>query len=567
MFSRLNTTSVRKHSQILVWLLLALLLAVFSFRIIYEIREKSVTIDEFVHLPSGYYYLKTGDFDLFRIHPPFIQMLCATPLLWKNIHFRNNSSWQLTNNWVFGYEFMLSNAREYREIYGLSRLITLGLSVLLGLMIYGWAKELFGQTAGLFALFLFTFNPDILAHSSLVTLDIGVSAFIFATIYFLWKFVKSRESIYCMLSGATLGMAIAGKYSALLAIPAILFISLFVVTSQAALTRNLSVKNYLILVIALFSVALLVINATYFFQGTFSPLGSFQFQSGVLKPLNSTFLSSLPVPVPFDFLKGFDEQLSIQGGKFDSYLFGSVSDSSWWYYYLAAFSLKEPLAWIVLLLIALTVHLFYRRIHNDWIAFVLFPPALFLIIISSMSVNIGIRYMLPVFPFLFLFSSSIMDEGLLKKISSPRLIQLAVVICSLWYFSASAMIHPHYLAYFNEIAGGPATGYKFLADSNIDWGQDLIGLKEYLSDNHIDKIYLAYFGRVDPRLYGIDFDLLPDKPVKGYCALSVSYLAGIPYHLYKDMKLHVAPPYAYRWLSGLQPIAKIGYSIYIYKIE
>jgi hypothetical protein len=129
------------------------------------------------------------------------------------------------------------------------------------------------------------------------------------------------------------------------------------------------------------------------------------------------------------------------------------------------------------------------------------------------------------------------------------------------------MIHPHYLAYFNEIAGGPGRGYKFLADSNIDWGQDLIGLKEYLSRNKIDKIYLGYFGRVDPRLYGINFDLLPDKPVRGYCAISASYLAGLPYFLYKDLKLHFSPPYSYRWLSDLKPIDKIGYSIYIYKID
>ena len=567
MFSRLNTSSVSKHSQILALLLLLTLFIVFSFRIIYEIREKSVTIDEFVHLPAGYYYLETGDFDLFRIHPPFIQMLCAAPLLWKNIRFEENTSWQLINNWVFGYEFMFSNAREYQEIFEISRFTTLGLSVLLGLMIYGWAKELFGQMAGFFALFLYTFNPDILAHSGLVTLDIGVSLFIFAAIYFLWKLIKSGENSYSVLSGTTLGMAIVGKYIALLTIPVILFISLFIVTSRVKLTRTLSAKKYLFSLIILFTVALLVINATYFFHGTLSPLGSFQFQSGALRPFNSTFLSALPVPVPFDFLKGFDEQLSIQGGKFGSYLWGNVSDSPWWYYYLAAFSLKEPLAWIVLLLIALTVNLIYKRINYDLMIFVLFPPILFLIIISSMSVNIGIRYMLPIFPFLFLFTSSIMDGNLLKKISSTRLLQLPVVICALWYFSASAMIHPHYLAYFNELAGGPGEGYKFLVDSNIDWGQDLIGLKEYLTDNHIDKIYLAYFGRVDPLLYGINYDLLPNRPVKGYCAISVSYLAGIPYHLYKDMKLHFAPPNSYRWLSDLQPIAKIGYSIYIYKIE
>ncbi|MHB8907359.1 MAG: ArnT family glycosyltransferase [Syntrophales bacterium] len=567
MLSGVNTFFAGRHSRLFAWLLVLTLLAVFSFRVICEIQEKSVTIDETVHLPAGYYYLMTGDFDLLRIHPPFIQMLCALPLLWKDIHLRNSTSWQLTNNWVFGYDFMLSNAGEYQSIFGISRLVTLGLSVLLGLMIYVWTKELFGQMAGLFALFLFTFNPDILAHSGLVTLDIGVSFFIFATVFLLWRFIKSGRYLYCMASGITLGMAIAGKYSALLAIPAILFISLSVVTSRMNVAMKLSAKKYVLSLIVLFTISLLVINAIYFFKGSFTPLGSFHFQSGLLKPLNGTHFSSLPAPVPLDFLKGFDEQLSIQGGKFSSYLGGTVSDSSWWYYYLAAFSLKEPLAWIVLLLGALTINLLYRRMSHELMVFVLFPPLLYLVVISSMSVNIGIRYLLPAFPFLFLFSGSIMDEALLNKVTARRLIQLPVVICSLWYFFASALIHPHYLAYFNEIAGGPGRGYTFLADSNIDWGQDLIGLKEYLSHHHIDKIYLAYFGRVDPRLYGIEFDLLPGKPVKGYCAVSASYLAGIPYYLYKDMKLHSSPPYAYRWLADVQPLDTIGYSIYIYRID
>lgn len=566
MFSCRNAF-INKHFKNISRFLILLLLVVFTFRVFCEIKQKSVTIDEFVHLPAGYYYLKTGDFDLFRIHPPFIQMLCAAPLLFKDINFRYDSNWQQSNNWIFGYEFMLSNSQDYHEIFETSRLVTLGLSVLLGLIIFCWAKELFGRMAGFFALFLFTFNPDILAHSGLVTLDAGVSLFIFTTIYFLWKFIKSGRSIYCILSGATLGIAIVSKYSALLVIPAILFISLFIVTSRIKLNINLSVKKYLFLMIVFFVVTLLIINATYLFKGSFSPLSRFDFQSKTLKPLNSIFLSALPAPLPFDFLKGFDEQLAIQGGKFDSYLNGHVSDSSWWYYYIEAFSLKEPVAWIVLLLIALMVNIIYGRTHYDLLLFVLFPPLLFLIVISSMSVNIGIRYLLPAFPFLFLFSGSIMNGDLFKRIVSSHLIQCTVIICSLWYAIMSVMIHPHYLAYFNEIAGGPGKGYKFLVDSNIDWGQDLPGLKEYLLHNNIDKIYLAYFGRVDPQLYGINFDLLPNHPVKGYCAISASYLAGRPYFLYKDMKLHFAPPYAYRWVSQFQPLDNIGYSIYIYRIE
>jgi 4-amino-4-deoxy-L-arabinose transferase-like glycosyltransferase len=562
-----NASSPGKSSRTLACVLALTLLVVFSVRVVDEIGEKSVTIDETVHLPAGYYYLKTGDFDLFRIHPPFIQMLSALPLLSKRVHLQDNGSWRLINNWVFGYDFMLSNAQEYQTLFGLSRLVTLGLSLLLGLMIFGWAKELFGLPAGLFALFLYTFNPDILAHSGLATLDIGVSLFTFAALFFLWKFVRSGSIVNCILSGTALGMAIVGKYSALLAIPAILVIILCIITPRMKTNGGLSPKKYLFSLTVLFTTALLIINATYLFKGTFTPLGSFNFQSGFLKPLTGSLVSSLPAPVPSDFLKGLDEQLSIQGGNFSSYLWGDVSDSSWWYYYLAAFSLKEPLAWILLLLGSLTINLLYRRIGYELILFILFPPVLYLIVISSMSVNIGIRYLLPAFPFLFVFSSSIMDERLLGKVASRRLIHLPVMICSLWYCLASSMIHPHYLAYFNEIAGGPGKGYTFLADSNIDWGQDLIGLKEYLSRNKIDKIYLGYFGRVDPRLYGINFDLLPDKPVRGYCAISASYLAGLPYFLYKDLKLHFSPPYSYRWLSDLKPIDKIGYSIYIYKID
>jgi hypothetical protein len=145
----------------------------------------------------------------------------------------------------------------------------------------------------------------------------------------------------------------------------------------------------------------------------------------------------------------------------------------------------------------------------------------------------------------------------LKEISLTGKILLFGLL--VWLAINSLMIFPHHLSFFNEFTGGPTQGYKYLADSNIDWGQDLIFLKQYLVKHNMDFIYLSHFGLVEPAVYGIDYKPLPSYPILGTVAISVNHLLGIS--AWKKIGE------SFKWLRELEPDDRVGYSILIYKID
>lgn len=228
-----------------------------------------------------------------------------------------------------------------------------------------------------------------------------------------------------------------------------------------------------------------------------------------------------------------------------AYLIGERSFTGFWYYFFVAFFFKTQIP----LMIFIIITLFYvqkKELYNE--SFIIVPILLFFIISMSNKINIGVRHILPVYPFMFLFVSRLIDIKKLKWM---------VVILSLWYLISALLIYPHYLAYFNEFAGGPNNGHKYLIDSNIDWGQDLKGLKEYLVKNNInEKIYLGYFGKDSPEYRKIIYEQMPCYPVKGIVAISVNLLQGLD----EEQELCSS------WLKNHKPIKKIGYSIFVYNI-
>jgi hypothetical protein len=196
--------------------------------------------------------------------------------------------------------------------------------------------------------------------------------------------------------------------------------------------------------------------------------------------------------------------------------------------------------------------------------FLLIPAATIFCFFSLNHKAIGLRYILPVYPFLFVFASRAAQSFL----SNKMLTGLSVALIG-WYVGASCYIHPHYLAYFNELAGGPDNGYKYLVDSNLDWGQDLKGLKSYMQKHGIARINLSYFGTDSPARYGISYDWLPSYGLpnpdpekhkfvpKGWVAISATSLQGV----------YLGDSDIYAWFRERKPVAKIGYSIFIYKMD
>jgi hypothetical protein len=175
-----------------------------------------------------------------------------------------------------------------------------------------------------------------------------------------------------------------------------------------------------------------------------------------------------------------------------------------------------------------------------------------------LDVTLGIRYLLPIFPLLFVFiATQLAPTGRGWR-------RVAVLAACGWLTIASLWIHPHYLAYFNEAAGGPSRGHRYLLDSNVDWGQDLGTLGEYLAERGNPTVWLAYFGAEKPEDHGIRSRRLKGcRPVKGLVAISTNVREG----LYKPHRLLGAPkPGCYDWLKAFEPVAHLGYSIFVYDI-
>jgi hypothetical protein len=344
--------------------------------------------------------------------------------------------------------------------------------------------------------------------------------------------------------------------------------------------------------------SLLFLNLGYEFQGSFRRLGDIPFISETLSGdelkgggsgnrFRGNWLGTLRVPVPEEYLRGIDvqrQEFEKVGKKARSYLAGRWSEVGWWYYYLYALAIKVPLgAWaLVLWGLTLTVcrHASCAR-GRDELALWLPALAVLMLVSSQTGFNHHMRYVLPMFPFVIISTSK------LAYFLRPESWKAGLVILALlaWFAFSSLSIRPHYMSYFNELAGGPGKGHDHLVDSNIDWGQDLLFLKKWL-DGHPEArpLSLAYYNPVDARLIGIDYSLPPFGPTgglppdeiaarslgpsPGYYAISVNYLRGSASVSPFDGKGKRTGlrPHVYAYFREFQPIARAGYSIYVYHV-
>jgi hypothetical protein len=247
-----------------------------------------------------------------------------------------------------------------------------------------------------------------------------------------------------------------------------------------------------------------------------------------------------------------------------SYLLGEISDHGFSLYFPIAFAVKTPVPTLALLIVAIALKCF-RRAWSIADAFLIVPVAIFFAFATWSRLNIGLRHILPLYPFLFVWLG-----GVVATIWSEHKLygRGFLVLMVAWLLSSNVKIFPDYLAFFNELAGGAAHGHKLLVDSNLDWGQDLKGLKLWLDSHDVKKIDFAYFGTMDPSYYGIRATPAPgslwpfwreaaDNNVPSpYIAISATYLAGL-YLQDKD---------TYALFRNQAPVADIGHSILVYPI-
>lgn len=515
-----------------------LLLLLFWARVLVNVRDQSPTMDEPFHLVRGAAYWRTGDLRLQYEHPPLAHALGGV-LLTLDPEVPSPAD-------LFGWDraYGIDVARHFLGEPGrpLDRMVFLGrwaipaLGLLLAALVSRWAGELFGREAGLAALFLCTFEPNILAHSGLMTTDLAVTCTACGACYTFSRWLDRPTGARLLLAGVTLGLALGAKLSALLLLPALGLALLWHVWRNKGRLGGLLAGF-----VALLSLALLVLWALY------------RFESGVW----ATTGTWMPMPT---YLENLQRLWQHQTTGQSAFFLGQVSDEGWWHYFPVLLLIKTPLPLLVLLAVGVVAACRSRR--TVWPPVALIFPAFYFAVSIVSRINIGYRHVLPVVPFVVLTAAAAFRPA------SCRARWLAPLRTGLvlWMALASLWIHPYYLAYFNELVGGPDQGYRYAVDSNLDWGQDLKRLKTYLDERGIEQVRLSYFGRVSPEWYGIEYDALPD-PLRS-SSLPFSPLNPEPgvYGISASSLQLMEDPDFFDWFRRRRPTAKVGYSIFVYDV-
>ncbi|HAH45774.1 glycosyltransferase family 39 protein [Gimesia sp.] len=532
---------------------------------VYSARQLSVTHDEYWHLPVGFLSLETSRFDYDRLNPPLIRSWSALPLLMTSAQ---SGSPDLSSDPAdYGDAFLDANPVDYQHFYFLGRCMILLLAVASGLLLALWTRELFSSQAACFAVFLWAMSPNILASAALGTQDLAITGFFLAALYCGWKFACLPSWKWAIVTGVVLGLAQLTKYTAILLAP-LLVIQWILVRYKNPEIRERQAKKTLAMYwgILVFS-CLFILNAGYLFQSTFQPVSSYQFQSSELKFLTALpeVLQSFPLPVPRDYIMGFDLQRFIMQQSHPTFLDNQWEQHGFRSYYLYTLLYKLPHGFQFLIVIALYSWLKNPRLLPRRTLAVLLTPVVLLLTIASLANNqLGLRYVLPIFPFLILLCAPLVEQLDFER----RKILSYLVTIAILSLPLSLRYAPDHLAYFNELAGGPELGDTHLVDSNIDWGQDLYRLQEYLEEHPVEDLRLAYFGTIPPGKLGIKYEFPAEfRPVPGKYAISASILQGRPYTLRRqDGSRYNLQHDALGFFRFFEPEAQLGYSINYYDL-
>lgn len=578
-----------------ILLLIMFCLAVFS------IKDDTFTFDETSHIAAGYSYLTQKDYRLNPEHPPLIKDLAAFPLLFLNLNFpKDDPNWlqetpsQWWTQFDFATRFLYKAGNNPDQILFWSRLMMVLLLVFLGWLLFYFAKKQFGNKTALLALFFFSFSPTFLAHGRLVTTDVGAALGIVLSTYFWLKFLRNPNKKNVILAGLMFGIAMLLKFNLVLLIPFFGFITLiyaWLFTEQKKLSNILKYLGLAVLA----GIIGLVFVIWPVYQYHVSNYPSEQQMRDVKSSLESTsvskslikipiWMSSQPILRPFSqYLLGLFMAINRSATGNTTFFMGLLSAEGWKSYFPIIYFIKESMVFHILTLIAL-IYLawlikkpFWQNTWNrikEWVKshFTEFSMLTFLAIywLTSLTskLNIGVRHLLPAFPFTFILVACVLSILMKPPFLKAKVFILAFLIS--WQMSSVTSVYPHFLAYFNQAAGGPDQGYLYAVDSNLDWGQDLKRLESWLENNNIDKIYLDYFGGGNAEYY-LKEKFLPwqgerkptELPTDSYLAVSASQLQGGRGIAAKGYE---GPTGYYNWLNSYTPVAKIGYSIFVYRI-
>jgi hypothetical protein len=541
-------------SRPLGWALcLTLLLGIGILRIVSTYHVFNHTIDEPSHLACGIEWWEKGVYTIETKHTPLARISVAFLPYLSGLR----APMQFTR-WQDTYPILSADGHYWRNLT-LARIGVLPYFVIATLVVFFWAKPLYGPPAGLLAAAVFTMLPTILAHSAVATTDIAFTAMFCWALYAFTLWLRQPDRWTAAQFGIASGLALCAKFSTVAFLPSCGAVILVLYAASGRRDWRALLRTIGVAVLCAF----LVTWAVYRFshapvnQATTVPgraaaklFGESSRLTALVRGITSTV--QLPAPELLDGVRMMREQHR-QGTI--SYLFGQVKDEGgWWYFFLVALALKTPLA--VLLLAAIGAFAGvgrYLRDRTDWeIAAPIAAAAMIMIVTAPSGLNSGVRYVMPMFVFLSILAAAGLVLLWTRQEHRAAWRTLAVVLAA-WLAMSSLRAHPDYLAYFNEFGGKDPS--KFLVISDLDWGQDLTRLSAYLRENNVKQVSIAYDGFYEPAALGLPETeklLSCGQPASGWVAVAV-----------RRLRLH---PQCYQWLAGQQRVTIVGKTMWIYHI-
>ncbi|MBK8899853.1 MAG: glycosyltransferase family 39 protein [Anaerolineaceae bacterium] len=515
------------------------LLLLFWGRLVHTAVTLSATFDEPLHVLQGLVFWRQWPLLSVVQNPPLVNALIGVPLrLTFTPMLPPEVSGPVFQDWLMiGQQFFWQANDNGLQMVLVGRLAVIWLALLLGALLVRWAGQWFGREAGLLTLALYTFDPNVLAHASLATTDLGTAVFMSLAAYAVWRYWTNQDAgsypsgRHYVWVGAAVGLAFASKFSGIILAPALVL---------AAVWRQVAGPKRPAWGRALLEVAgWLLLGAMVF-------LLIYRFDWAALQ-------------------MDFSLQQAHQTEGHSSFLLGQVNVGGWWFYFPVLFAVKTPLP--LLLLVGVGLFLFIRRWPWSW------PQVWVWLLVGGIAgaslisrVNIGYRYLLPILPLLFVLMGGIWPQVRTRG-------RWALGLGLLWLVVESAWLHPHYLAFFNQLAGGPGSGWRVAVDSNLDWGQDLAALADFERTHLPEPYQVAWLGSVPLEVYDIKNGrpmpiwphgredpltdpFYPAVPAAGTYVLSATQLQGV----------YLKNPDRFNWFQDREPVERIRYSLFVYEV-
>lgn len=528
----------------------AILLFIFAILVISSMRVHSGTADEIAHhIPVGVILWEKGDFKMDTSQPPLARYIMALPviLFLKPNLPADKAVWRIEDRSIFGKDFFFKYNQNSRQILFWARLAILLVGIFGAVVVFIWAKSLYGLNSGILALFFYCFSVETIAHSGLATTDMTSACFILLSLYSFWRFLNKPSGLNLILAAIALGLAQLSKYTAVILY---LFYAVFIFTRRK--------EGVTLRILGLFLLSLVVVWAGYGFS--FTPLLKYTLRSqeklelitaalvglqGITHSRLEYLLFNLSVPLGEHLLGvlGVARHSHLGHGMF---FLGEYSSFGSKIYFAVSLFIKTQIPLLIFFLMGLRSGSKDKFVKKTTI-YIACAIAVFFIAASFSKLKLGHRYILMIYPLIFIIAGKSAEWFKVKGL------RLWLIITLAWYALAAILVWPNYLSYFNEFIGGPDNGWKYLRDSNIDWGQNLPQLAGYIRDHNIQEVTLEYFGQDEPSIYGITYRKFEKEeynyPKNKIYAISVNHLEGV------------------EWAKNTKPTSKAGYSIFIYDLR